>query len=98
MLSKKKTFDVRNVDFNLIVNALRNRVGGSEFGKELLETIDVFGMNMICVDELDANGLRMFGSFVKEFGASLETENKDLSDFLESVSAEIELDERVARR
>ncbi|AJQ92699.1 hypothetical Protein YC6258_00649 [Gynuella sunshinyii YC6258] len=98
MLSKQKTFDVRTVDFNFIVNILRNKVGDTEFGKGLLETIDVFGMNMICVDELDANGLNKFDGFLKELAASLEKENKGLSKFLAAVCAEIELDERVLSR
>jgi len=95
MLSENKTFDVRTVDFNLIVNALRINTRGSEISKGLLETIDVFGMNMICVDELDASGLKIFGELLKEFGATLGTENMGLFEFIENVCAEIDLDERV---
>ena len=94
LLSKQHTFDVRTVDFNLIVSGLRCKVGESEIGKKLLETVDEFGMNMICVDEFDANELKVFGDFLREFGEHQRTENKGLSEFIEMVCAQIDIDGR----
>lgn len=98
MLSKNKSFDVRTIDFKLIVSALRSKFGGSELGEKLLENVDVFGMNMICVDELNSDELKLFGSFLREFGKKQISENIGLYEFVEDVCSQLYDDERIVLR
>jgi len=96
VISKSKSFDVRTIDFVRIVDILRSFKARSETAAELLETVDEFGMNMICADELDAAEFANFAHLMREVSDSLSVEDTGVADFLELVCTSINADERLA--
>ncbi|HEX8615132.1 MAG TPA: hypothetical protein VF800_27945 [Telluria sp.] len=94
VISKKNSFDVRNVDFVLIVNALRSKIAHSAIAEKLLETVDDFGMNMICADDLNSIEFQNFACLIREVCSTFNGEDKELHTFLEAVYTCIEQDER----
>jgi hypothetical protein len=60
VIDPQTSVDVRTVDFLRIVEALRAEGKSSPAAARLLETVDDFGMNMICADELNAADLADF--------------------------------------
>lgn len=96
IISKSKSFDVRTIDFVRIVDILRSFMTRSETATKLLETVDEFGMNMICADELDATEFTNFAHLMREVRAAVGDEDKGLADFLEFVCASINADARLA--
>jgi hypothetical protein len=97
VVSKSKSFDVRTIDFVRIVGILRSLLAQSETTKKLLETVDEFGMNMICADELDAAEFADFKRMMTEVRAALGNEEIGLANFLELVCRGINADERLGR-
>lgn len=95
IISKSKSFDVRTIDFVRIVDILRSLMSRSETATKLLETVDEFGMNMICADELDAAEFTDFAHLMREVCAVLRDEDKGVVDFLELVCASINADSRL---
>lgn len=96
IINKDKSFDVRTTDFSRIVAVLRYLSSHSETATKLLKTVDQFGMNMICADDLDSAEFTNFAQSMREVCAVLGEEDAGLSDFLASVNASIRVDDRLA--
>lgn len=71
VIGPTKSMDIRTVDFLRLVEALRAMKGRSRTATKSLESVDEYGMNMICADELAPTELREFGQLVEEIGAVL---------------------------
>lgn len=98
IISQDNSFDLRTIDFVRIVNALRSKMPQSATAAKLLETVDDFGMNMICADDLNSRDFADFGYLMGEVAADLGEKDKDLRAFLQTISNCIEQDERYAER
>lgn len=93
ILAKGKNFDVRTIDFEWIAESLRWRAKNSEVAKKVLQSMDEFGMDMICADELGAEELIEFHRLLADVRSDLVGEN-GLVDFLEKICEAIQEDER----
>lgn len=87
--------DVRTVDFLRIVEALRAERKTSPTADRLLETVDDFGMNMICADELDPAGFAEFATVLSKLQRDIHAEESGFKDFLENLCSRIAQDERL---
>jgi len=86
--------DVRTVDFLRLVEALRSMKGRSRTIAKLLESVDEYGMNIICADELDPTELREFAQLVEEIGSMASADDTGLVQYLSSVHSLIISDGR----
>jgi hypothetical protein len=87
--------DVRTVDFLRIVEALRAERKTSPAADRLLETVDDFGMNMICADELDPAAFAEFATVLRKLQRQSNSDESGFNDFLESLCNRIAQDERL---
>lgn len=94
ILSRQKSLDVRTVDFARIASAIRARVSTSPVARQLLESIDDFGMNMISADELSASEFADFYGLMKDVQADLKADH-GLTAFFDELLRFIEVDERL---
>jgi len=97
VLSKQKSFDVRTVDFIRIAGVLRSFESQSETAKKLLQTVDEFGMDMLCADDLSAKDFAEFGRLLKQVRMTLGGEEVGLKEFLDIVCAHVDADARIVR-
>lgn len=95
VISKEESFDVRNVDFVRIVNALRSKIAESPIAGRLLETVDEFGINMICADDFDSIEFKDFAALMRMIGSAFSDEDKELLAFIDDVYVCINRDERL---
>lgn len=86
--------DVRTVDFLRIVAALRAARDGSAAIGRLLDTVDAFGLNIICADELDAAGLAAFVAILDRLRRTVD-DGDGLKGFLADLVDTIGWDERL---
>lgn len=93
ILAKGKHFDVRTIDFEWIAESLRWCAKNSEVAKKVLQSMDEFGMDMICADELGSEELIEFHRLLADVRSDLVGEN-GLVDFLEKICEAIQEDER----
>lgn len=87
--------DVRTVDFLRIVEALRTERKTSPAANRLLETVEDFGMNMICADELDAADLSNFAAILRKLQHESISDESGFNAFLEDLCNRIAKDERL---
>jgi hypothetical protein len=97
VISTRKSVDMRTVDFVRIVKVLRCFVERSQTAKKLIETVDKFGVNMICADELNPAEFAEFVALMKDVGATLGKDDVDLSNSLEEVYTLIDTDGHFAQ-
>jgi len=86
--------DVRTVDFLRIVDALRAARDGAAAIDRLLDTVDAFGINMICADALDAAGLAAFTAILERLRCTIDS-GDGFKGFLAGLVAIIGRDERL---
>lgn len=94
IISKNKSFDVRNIDFEFITDVLRSIANNSDLSKKLLQSKDEFGMDMLCADDLDAK------EFFEFYGLLLEIRKKIRNDsglafFVDKICEAAQEDERL---
>jgi hypothetical protein len=89
VISKKKSFELRTIDFNRITDFLRSFSSQSETAKKVLSTVDEYGMNMLRADELSAQELLEFATLMKQIGAVLEEQEVGLKAFLDELCKQI---------
>lgn len=94
IVAEHKSFDVRTVDFERIVDALRSRVSYSGVAKKLLQSVDEFGMDMICADELNSIEFKTFYGLLGEIRTEFSNE-PGLICFIDQVRQTAEVDERL---
>lgn len=66
IISKGKSFDIRTVDFEDIVQSIRSRQNSNKVAKKILAAIDDFGMDIICVSELNSIEFKEFYSLMSD--------------------------------
>ena len=93
IVAKGKSLDVRTIDFERIADFLRCRAKDSAVSVKLLQSLDEFGMDMICADELSSvefkDFLRLLADIRVEFSKS-----PGLIAFIDQVRAVALEDER----
>ena len=90
--------DVRTVDFLRIVAALRAEQDGGAAVEGLLATVDAFGLNMICADELDDAGLAAFAAILERLRRTIDDGDHGFKAFLADLVGTIGRDERLRPR
>jgi hypothetical protein len=93
IVAKGKSLDVRAVDFELIADALRSRVGRSDVAMKLLQSVDEFGMDMICADELNSIEFKEFYDFLDDIREEL-ADSPGVVDFINQVRLAVQSDIR----
>ena len=96
VVGKNIFFDVRTVDFVRIVDVLRSFAACSDTAAKLLVTVDEFGMNMICADELTPAEFKNFAQLMRAICIVLADEENGVVNLLEMVCSVINEDERLA--
>jgi hypothetical protein len=96
IVAKGKSLDVRNIDFERIADALRRRAKDSPVSLKLLQSVDEFGMDMICADELNSADFMKFFGLLDDFRAEL-SDSPGLIEFIDQVRAVAQEDERFRR-
>ena len=94
-VSKDNFFDVRTVDFLVIVETIRPLTDTSSTAEKLLEMVDICAMNMICADELNPIEFLSFAYIMQEVYVHLANQSSGLNLFFESIFACIDADERL---
>lgn len=94
VIGPSKSIDVRTVDFLRLVEALRSMKGRSQTVMKLLQSVDEYGMNMICADELGPTELREFDQLIEEIGAMIPAHGKGLAEYLNDVHSLIISEDR----
>ena len=87
--------DVRTVDFLRIVEALRAEGKSSQAAAHLLETVDDFGMNMICADELDPADLADFLGVMRRLQDNTKADESGFNRFVADLCMLIAQDKRL---
>lgn len=95
MIGPETSIDVRTVDFFRIVEALRSESANWSTASRLLETIDNFGMNMICADELDAADFSQFAGVLEKLQDNNQSDESDFNRFLTDLRSLIARDKRL---
>lgn len=93
IVAKGKSLDVRTIDFEHIVDRLRARAHNSEVARKLIQSVDEFGMDMICADELNAMEFLIFYRLFREIRDELGS-GHGLAEFLNRVCQIAQTDER----
>lgn len=88
--------DVRTIDFLRIVEALRAEHARSAAIDRLLVTVDEYGLNMICADQLDAAGLASFAAVLETLRHNVDDDG--IKGFLADLTTLIGRDERLRPR
>lgn len=97
VISRGVSFDIRTIDFLRVVDIFRSSAANSSTAAKLVETIDQFGVNMICADELCAAEFRKFAQLMREVRVAVGDQDKGMADFLELVCSRIDEDERIVQ-
>lgn len=97
LVGKETSLDVRTVDFLRILNAIRAHTSTSYAAKEIVESVDNLGINMICIDELGSTDFASLYELMKTVRADLEAD-QGLATFLDEVCQLIGSDERFNRK
>jgi len=97
VIGPTKSMDVRTVGFLRLVEALRSMRGRSQTATKLLESVDEYGMNMICADGLDPAELRKFDLLVEEIGSMAPVDDTGLVQYLNNVRSLIISDGRYSQ-
>jgi hypothetical protein len=95
VIDPQTSVDVRTVDFLRIVEAVRAEKNTSHAAIRLLESVDDFGMNMICADELDAADLADFVEILRKLQANTRSDESGFHRFVADLSNLIAQDERL---
>jgi hypothetical protein len=95
VIDPQTSVDVRTVDFLRIVEALRAEKNRSPAANRLLETVDEFGMNMICADELTAAEFADFASVLKKLQSDSQPDESGFKRFLTDLCNLIAQDKRM---
>lgn len=95
MIDPETSADVRTIDFLRIVDALRTEKETSLAASRLLESVDVFGMNMICTDELDGTDFAEFARIIEKLRRDLEPNDTGFARFLADLYKLISQDPRL---
>lgn len=93
IFSKGKSLDVRTVDFAWIVESLREQEQDFPVLERLLRTVDEFGMDMVCADELTQSELGDFQVALDRILTKIGTGN-GIGEFLKKVVQQVDLDIR----
>jgi len=96
IVAKGKSLDVRTIDFERIADALRRRAKGSAVSVKLLQSVDEFGMDMICADELNSAEFMDFFELLDDVRTEL-SDSPGLIGFIDQVRAVAQEDERFRR-
>jgi hypothetical protein len=96
LVAEGKSLDVRTIDFERIADALRHRAASSAVIGKLLQSIDEFGMDMICADELNSEELMEFLGLLKDIRMDL-LDSTGLVDFVDRVREVVQVDDRLRR-
>lgn len=78
-----------------IVEALRAEQKTLARAGRLLETVDDFGMHMICADELDAVDLANFAAILRKLQLNKNSDEVGFNNLLEDLCNRIAQDERL---
>lgn len=95
VIDPQTSVDVRTVDFLRIVDALRIEKHNSSAASRLLETVDDFGMNMLCADELNATDLADFAGILQKLQENSQSDETGFYRFLADLRSLIAQDERL---
>lgn len=87
---------MRTIDFVRIAEILRSYAGTSSVAAKLIETVDEFGMNMICADELSSTEFREFFELMRKVAFSLGNEENGLGGFIRALLSSMQADERLS--
>jgi hypothetical protein len=96
IVAKGKSLDVRTIDFERIADALRRRAKGSAVSVKLLQSVDEFGMDMICADELNSVEFMAFYGLLDDVRAEL-SDSPGLIGFIDQLKTLAQEDERFHR-
>lgn len=96
IVAKGKSLDVRTIDFERIADALRHHARSSVIAAKLLQSIDEFGMDMICADELGPMEFMDFYSLLGAIRTEI-TNSPGLVNFIDQVRNLAQTDERFLR-
>ncbi|MGM9517007.1 hypothetical protein ACS5PK_22365 [Roseateles sp. DB2] len=96
IVARGKSLDVRTIDFERIADALRRHGKGSEVSVKLLQSMDEFGMDMICADELNSAEFMDFFGLLDDVRAELN-DSPGLIGFINQVRTLAQEDERFRR-
>jgi hypothetical protein len=93
IVSKGKSLDVRTIDFDWIVESLREQKQDFPILERLLRTVDEFGMDMICADELTPSEFSDFQVALERILTPIGTKS-GIGEFLKKVLHQVDLDTR----
>lgn len=93
IVAEGRSFDVRTIDFMRIVKALQTRKESTDIAEKLLQSVDEFGINMICAGELNRKEFLDFHCIFTAIRDELLRE-EGMAQFLERVCHAAEADER----
>jgi hypothetical protein len=93
LIHKDKSMDVRTIDFEKILESLRQHAKTSAVAASLLQTKDDFGMDMICADELSALDFTDFYHLLGEIRKDFQN-SPGLMAFIDQVRELAQTDER----
>ena len=95
LVSRGNLVDIRTVGFEWLAEEIRSRSSTFKIAKELLQSVDEFGMDMICADELDSSGFKNFNLLMEEI-FSHAPENKSFVKFIEEARKIMNNDARMS--
>ncbi|TDM05469.1 MAG: hypothetical protein C4K60_11870 [Ideonella sp. MAG2] len=96
IVAKGRSLDVRSIDFERIADAFRRRAKDSTISVKLLQSLDDFGMDMICADELNSKEFMDFFELLDDVRADI-SDSAGLIGFIDQVKAVAQADERFPR-
>ncbi|AVR97158.1 hypothetical protein C9I28_17055 [Pseudoduganella armeniaca] len=95
LLSSSESLDVRTVDFLRLADALRKHKDASPLVGRLLEHVDVFGINMVCTDELSTGEFAEFAELLRRACPDGAVNCGTFDHFLQQLCDMVRADERM---